>query len=61
MRSPFRRQAGTTLIEPLVATAVIGALAVAVLPQFAELGDTAQVTQLQGGLSERFSGVRAVL
>jgi len=36
------------LIEPLVATAVIGALAAAVLPQFAELGSAAQATQLQG-------------
>ena len=48
MRFMPRRQAGTTLIEPLVATAVIGALAAAVLPQFAELGGTAQATQLQG-------------
>lgn len=48
MRSPFSRQAGTTLIEPLVASAVIGALAAAVLPQFAELGSSAQAIQLQG-------------
>lgn len=59
MRSPFRRQAGTTLIEPLVATAVIGALAAAVLPQFAELGGTAQATQLQGVAAAATSAMHA--
>ena len=59
MRSPFRRQAGTTLIEPLVATAVVGALAAAVLPQFAELGGTAQATQLQGVAAAATSAMHA--
>jgi type II secretory pathway pseudopilin PulG len=59
MRFPLRRQAGTTLIEPLVATAVIGALAAAVLPQFAELGGTAQATQLQGVAAAATSAMHA--
>jgi MSHA pilin protein MshA len=59
MRSPFNRQAGTTLIEPLVATAVIGALAAAALPQFAELGSSAQATQLQGVAAAATSAMHA--
>jgi len=59
MRFTFRRQAGTTLIEPLVATAVIGALAAAVLPQFAELGSSAQATQLRGVATAATSAMHA--
>ncbi|MDZ7592933.1 MAG: type II secretion system protein [Rubrivivax sp.] len=59
MRSRFSRQAGTTLIEPLVATAVIGALAAAALPQFAELGSSAQATQLQGVAAAATSAMHA--
>lgn len=59
MRSTLRRQAGTTLIEPLVATAVIGALAAAVLPQFAELGNTAHATRLQGVAAAATSAMHA--
>ena len=59
MRFLSSRQAGMTLIEPLVSTVVIGALAAAVLPQFAELGDTAQATQLRGVAAAATSAMHA--
>lgn len=59
MRIPLNRQAGTTLLEPLVATAVIGALAAAVLPQFTALGGSAQATQLQGVAAAATSAMHA--
>jgi len=59
MRHPFRRQAGTMLIEPLVAIAVIGTLAAAVLPQLAEIGPGAQASALQGVAAAAASAMHA--
>jgi hypothetical protein len=59
MRHPFRRQAGTALIEPLVAIAVIGALAAAVLPQLAEIGPGAHASALQGVAAAAASAMHA--
>lgn len=59
MRKSLRRQLGTTLIEPLVATAVIGALAAAVLPQLDAIGDTASASALQGLAAAAASAMHA--
>lgn len=59
MRKSLRRQIGTTLVEPLVAAAVIGALATAVLPRLDAIGDTAHASALQGLAAAAASAMHA--
>jgi hypothetical protein len=60
MRSVSRkRQLGTTLLEPIIASVALGAAAATALPSLVELGSMAAVTTLQGVAAAAASAMHA--